>query len=67
MGPYADETHSWTDAMALTPDETDRTPLLYTGGTARGSVAIAVPDDGDGMVRTRGGLFSTTEVFFDVR
>lgn len=59
------ETHSWTDQFVLTPDELDRSQELYTGGTARGNVAIAVPEDGEGLVRARVGLFSTTDVFFE--
>lgn len=59
------ETHSWTDQFVLTPDELDRSQELYSGGTARGNVAIAVPEDGEGLVRARVGLFSTTDVFFE--
>ncbi|GAA3285153.1 DUF4190 domain-containing protein [Nesterenkonia halobia] len=59
------ETHSWTDQIVLTPDELDRSQELYAGGTARGNVAIAVPEDGEGLVRARVGLFSTTDVFFE--
>lgn len=61
------ETHSaWnSDAMAVAPEELDGTQELYTDGTAQGQVAIAVPDDAEGLVRARIGMIDTTDAFFE--
>ncbi|GAA3285150.1 DUF4190 domain-containing protein [Nesterenkonia halobia] len=59
------ETLSWTDSMATAPNELDISQELYNGGSAQGNVVIAVPDEGDGLVRARIGMIDTTDVFFE--
>ncbi|GAA3060429.1 MULTISPECIES: hypothetical protein [Actinomycetes] len=58
------ETYSSYDTIAIPPDELDTWQELYTGGTAEGNIAIAVPDDGQGLIRARVGFFDTQDGFF---
>lgn len=58
------ETIQAFDSMAIAPEEFDSATELYDGGTEAGNIAIAVPDDDEGLVRVRLGLFDQEEAFF---
>lgn len=58
------ETIQAFDSMAIAPDEFDSATELYDGGTEAGNIAIAVPQDDEGLVRVRLGLFDQEEAFF---
>lgn len=60
------ETYNAGDSIAVTPEPLDLAAELYNGGTESGNVAVAVPDDGEGVVRVRLGLFDTEDAFFAV-
>ncbi|MDZ5076655.1 hypothetical protein [Nesterenkonia sp. HG001] len=60
------ETYSSFDTLSIPPDELDTWQELYTGGSAEGNIAIAVPDEGDGLIRARLGFISTDDGFFAV-
>lgn len=60
------ETYNAWDSIAVTPEPLDSAAELYNGGTESGNVAVAVPDDGEGVVRVRLGLFDTEDAFFAV-
>ena len=58
------ESISSSDALAIAPDELDLAAELYSGGTESGNVALAVPEDGDGLIRVRLGFLDQDEAFF---
>lgn len=58
------ETINAWDSMAIAPDELDSAAELYNGGSASGNVALAVPEDGDGLIRVRLGFLDQEEAFF---
>lgn len=60
------ETISAYEQLAIAPEEFDLLRELYNGGTERGNIAIALPDDDpDGTLRVRLGFLSTEDYFFD--
>lgn len=58
------ETINAWDSMAVAPDELDSAAELYNGGSASGNVALAVPEEGDGLIRVRLGFLDQEEAFF---
>lgn len=60
------ETISAYEHTAIAPDAFNSSRELYNGGTERGNISIAIPDDDpDGTLRVRLGLFSTEDYFFE--
>ncbi|NLS09231.1 hypothetical protein HGQ17_04260 [Nesterenkonia sp. MY13] len=57
------ETIQAFDSLAVAPDEFDGLNELYNGGTEEGNIALAVPEDYDGLVRVRLGMFDREEAF----
>lgn len=58
------ETINAWDSMAVAPDELDSSTELYHGGSASGNVALALPEEGDGLIRVRLGFLDQEEAFF---
>lgn len=58
------ETIEAFDTMAMAPDELDSAAELYNGGTESGNVALAVPEDDDGLIRVRVGFIDQEDAFF---
>lgn len=61
------ETVSTWDSIVVAPEPLDGTQELYNGGTETGNVVIAVPDEGEGAIRVRLGLFDTDDAFFSMQ
>lgn len=59
------ETVNAFDHLAIAPDEFDSMTELYNGGTEQGNVAIAIPDDDEGTIRVRLGIFNSEDYFFE--
>lgn len=58
------ETINASDTHAIAPEELESSAELYNGGTESGNVALAVPDEGDGLIRVRLGFMDKDEAFF---
>ena len=59
------ETLQAWDSLAIAPNELDSGSELYNGGTVEGNIAIAVPDETDGLIRVRTGFINYQEAFFE--
>ncbi|ROR72051.1 hypothetical protein [Bogoriella caseilytica] len=57
------ETLGSSDAFAVAPDAFDTTRELYEGGSETGNLVIAVPEDDEGLIRVRLGMFEREEAF----
>ena len=58
------ETIDSTDSTAMAPDAFDISAELFEGGTESGNIALAVPEDVEGLVRVRLGMFDQQDAFF---
>ena len=58
------ETSGSSDAMAVAPDALQSSAELFEGGTESGNVALVVPEDDDGLIRVRLGMFDREDAFF---
>lgn len=62
------ETISTFDYLAIAPDDFNIGAELYNGGTERGNMALAIPDDDDeGTLRLRLGFIDTRDYFFETQ
>ncbi|GAA1144206.1 DUF4190 domain-containing protein [Nesterenkonia lutea] len=61
------ETVSTWDNIVVAPEPLDGSQELYNGGTETGNVVVAVPDEGEGAIRVRLGLFDTDDAFFSMQ
>lgn len=58
------ETVGSSDTLAVAPDGLDLSAELFGGGTESGNVALALPQDDDGLIRVSLGLFDQEDAFF---
>lgn len=58
------ETIDSADSMATAPDALDISAELFEGGTESGNIVLAVPEDAEGLIRVRLGMFDQQDTFF---
>lgn len=58
------ETVGSSDTLAVAPNALDISAELFGGGTESGNMALTIPQDDDGLIRVRLGLFDREDAFF---
>lgn len=58
------ETVGAFDSMAVAPDALDSSAELFEGGSESGNIALAVPEDDDGVIRVQLGMLNQEDAFF---
>lgn len=58
------ETVGAFDSMAVAPDALESSAELFEGGTESGNIALAIPEDDDGLIRVQLGMLEQEDAFF---